>query len=207
MHITLNIIIIALTAIISIYAFYNHEAFGRLTFNAYAIRHRGQGWRFFSYGLIHADWIHLFINMFVLYSFGNAVIKAYHFYFDVKGYMFYLLLYIGGIVFSVLFDYGKHKDDVNYNAVGASGAVSAVLFASILLYPTGSVYVFPIPFPLPSVVFGVLYLVYSAVMARRGIGNIGHNAHFWGAVFGIAFTIALKPFIAVEFWQQIMHLL
>jgi membrane associated rhomboid family serine protease len=207
LHSTLNIIIIALTSIISIYAFYNHEVFGRLTFNAYAIKHHGQGWRFFSYGLIHADWMHLFINMFVLYSFGKAVIDAYHFYFDVKGYMFYLLLYTGGIVFSVLFDYGKHKDDVNYNAVGASGAVSAVLFASILLYPTGSVYVFPIPFPLPSVVFGVLYLVYSAVMARRGIGNIGHNAHFWGAVFGIAFTIALKPFIAVEFWQQIMHLL
>jgi len=202
----MSLIIIIITILISIYAFYNHELFDRFKFNAYAIRHHGQGWRFFSYGLIHADWIHLFINMFVLYSFGKAVIESYLFYFDIKGYLFYLLLYAGGIVFSVLFDYGKHKDDAHYNAVGASGAVSAVLFASILLYPTGSVYLFPIPFPLPSVVFGVIYLVYSAVMARRASDNIGHNAHFWGAIYGIVFTLVLKPGLAIDFWKQIIGL-
>jgi membrane associated rhomboid family serine protease len=200
------LVFIILTSLISIYAFFNQEVFDRLKFNPYAIRHHGQGWRFFTYGLVHADWVHLFINMFVLYSFGKAVIDAYHYYFDIKGYFFFVLLYIGGIVFSVLFDYGKHKEDTYYNAVGASGAVSAVLFASILLYPTGSVYLFPIPFPLPSVVFGVLYLVYSAVMARRGKGNIGHSAHFWGAIFGIAFTVALKPILALSFWNQIQGL-
>ena len=200
------LVFIILTSIISIYAFFNQEVFDRLKFNPYAIRHHGQGWRFFTYGLVHADWVHLFINMFVLYSFGKAVIDAYHYYFDIKGYFFFVLLYVGGIVFSVLFDYGKHKEDAYYNAVGASGAVSAVLFASILLYPTGSVYLFPIPFPLPSVVFGVLYLVYSAVMARRGKGNIGHSAHFWGAIFGIAFTVALKPILALSFWNQIQSL-
>jgi len=202
----LNLAIIIITVIISIYALYNQEVFGRLKFNAYAIRHHGQGWRFFTYGLIHADWVHLFINMFVLYSFGKAVIDAYHFYFDMKGYMFYLLLYVGGIVFSVLFDFGKHKDDMYYNAVGASGAVSAVLFASILLYPTGTVMLFPIPFPLPSVLFGAFYLIYSAVMARRAKDNIGHNAHFWGAVFGIVFTVALKPNLAISFYKQVMGL-
>jgi len=200
------LVFIILTSIISIYAFFNQEVFDRLKFNPYAIRHHGQGWRFFTYGLVHADWVHLFINMFVLYSFGKAVIDAYHYYFDIKGYFFFVLLYVGGIVFSVLFDYGKHKEDAYYNAVGASGAVSSVLFASILLYPTGSVYLFPIPFPLPSVVFGVLYLVYSAVMARRGKGNIGHSAHFWGAIFGIAFTVALKPILALSFWNQIQSL-
>ena len=202
----MNLAIIIITVIISIYALYNQEAFGRLKFNAYAIRHHGEGWRFFTYGLIHADWVHLFINMFVLYSFGKAVIDAYHFYFDMKGYMFYLLLYVGGIVFSVLFDFGKHKDDMYYNAVGASGAVSAVLFASILLYPTGTVMLFPIPFPLPSVLFGAFYLIYSAVMARRAKDNIGHNAHFWGAVFGIVFTVALKPNLAISFYKQVMGL-
>lgn len=203
----MNLAIIILTSLISIYAFYNQEVFGRLKFNAYVIRHHGQGWRFLSYGLIHADWMHLFINMFVLYSFGKAVTDAYHFYFDVKGYLFYLLLYIGGLGFSVLFDYGKHKDDPSYNAVGASGAVSAVLFASILVYPTGSVYLFLIPFPIPSVIFGGIYLIYSAVMARRGTSNVGHSAHFWGAIFGIVFTIALKPALALSFWNQIMNLL
>ena len=202
----MNLAIIIITVIISIYALYNQEVFGRLKFNAYAIRHHGEGWRFFTYGLIHADWVHLFINMFVLYSFGKAVIDAYHFYFDMKGYMFYLLLYVGGIVFSVLFDFGKHKDDMYYNAVGASGAVSAVLFASILLYPTGTVMLFPIPFPLPSVLFGAFYLIYSAVMARRAKDNIGHNAHFWGAVFGIVFTVALKPNLAISFYKQVMGL-
>jgi membrane associated rhomboid family serine protease len=203
----LNLAVIILTSLISIYAFYNQDLFGRLKFNAYAIRHHGQGWRFLSYGLVHADWVHLFINMFVLYSFGKAVIESYLYYFGPKGYLFYLLLYLGGVGFSVLFDYGKHKDDPSYNAVGASGAVSAVLFASILVFPTGSVYLFPIPFPLPSVVFGVFYLVYSAVMARRGTGNIGHNAHFWGAIFGLVFTIALKPLLVASFWKQIMNLL
>lgn len=202
----MNLAVIIITSLISIYAFYNAELFERMKFNAYAIRHHGQGWRFLSYGLIHADWVHLFINMFVLYSFGKAVIEAYRYYFDMKGYFFYVLLYIGGLAFSVLFDYGKHKDDPHYNAVGASGAVSAVLFASILVYPTGSIYLFPIPFPIPSVVFGVIYLVYSAVMARRGTGNIGHNAHFWGAIFGLVFTIALKPLLAVSFLKQIMNL-
>ena len=202
----MSLIIIIITVIISISAFYNRGMFDRFKFNAYAIRHHGEGWRFFTYGLIHADWMHLFINMFVLYSFGNAVIEAFLFYFAAKGYMFYLLLYIGGIVFSVLLDYGKHKDDAYYNAVGASGAVSAVLFASILLHPSGKIMLFPIPFPLPSVVFGVFYLVYSAVMAKRAKDNIGHNAHFLGAVFGIAFTIALKPALAVQFWQEITNL-
>jgi membrane associated rhomboid family serine protease len=202
----MNLAIIILTVLISISAFYNRGMFDRFQFNAYAIRHHGEGWRFFTYGLIHADWIHLGINMFVLYSFGRAVTEAYLFYFDAKGYLFYLLLYLGGIVFSVLFDYGKHKDDMYYNAVGASGAVSAVLFASILLNPASKIMLFPIPFPLPSVVFGIFYLAYSAYMAKRAKDNIGHNAHFWGAVFGIAFTIALKPALAVQFWQEISNL-
>jgi membrane associated rhomboid family serine protease len=200
------IAIIIITSLLSIYAFYNGVFFGRMKFNAYAIRHRGEGWRFFSYGLVHADWVHLFINMFVLYSFGSFVVDAYLFHFATKGYMFYLLLYVGGIVFSVLFDYGKHKEDIYYNAVGASGAVSAVLFASILLHPSGKIMLFPIPFPLPSIIFGIFYLVYSAYMARRAKDNIGHNAHFWGAVYGIVFTIALKPALAVQFWHEIMNL-
>jgi membrane associated rhomboid family serine protease len=202
----LNLALIIITVLVSLLAFYNHEVFDRFKFNAYAIKHHGQAWRFLSYGFIHADWMHLFINMFVLYSFGKVVIEAYLFYFDARGYLFYILLYMGGIVFSVLFDFGKHKDDMYYNAVGASGAVSAVLFSSILLYPTGSLYIFPIPFPLPSVVFGVIYLVYSAVMARRAKDNIGHNAHFWGAVFGLAFTIALKPALVFSFLEQLKSL-
>lgn len=197
--------IIILTSLVSIYAFYQPALFGRLQFNAYSIKHNREAWRFFSYGLLHAGWAHLFINMFVLYSFGNTVLDALNYYFGPKAYLFFSLLYVGGIIFSVLVDFGRHKDDPGYNAVGASGAVSSVVFSSILLYPSGKIYLFPVPFPIPSIVFGMLYLVYSAVMARRGKGNVGHSAHFWGAVYGIVFTIALKPQIVLHFWQQIQR--
>jgi membrane associated rhomboid family serine protease len=199
--------IIAITVIISLVGFNNRELFNRLVFNPYVIRYRREGWRFASYALLHANWAHLFINMFVFYSFGNAVLQYYTspLLFGPKGYLFFILLYLGGTIFSVLFDYRKYRQTPGYNAVGASGAVAAVLFASILLHPTGSIFLFPIPFPIPSIIFGVLYLVYSAVMARRGDDFIGHNAHFWGSVFGIVFTIALRPSLAVDFVEQIIR--
>ena len=203
----LIIIIIAATSIVSLYAFSNEHIFDRLKFNAYAIRHRNEWWRFFSYGLLHAGWGHLLINMFVLYSFGKSVVEGYEILFGNKGYLYFILLYVGGLVFSILVDYGKHKDNPYYNAVGASGSVSAVVFANIILFPSGSLYLFPFPFPIPSVVFGILYLVYSAYMARRGGSTIGHNAHFWGSVYGIVLTLAFKPKLAVMFWEQISGLL
>jgi len=199
----LIIAIIAITVVVSLLAFRNSELAGKMVFSAYAIKHRRESWRFFSYALVHAGWIHLFINMFVLYSFGDAVISGLYYFFGNIAYLYFILLYLGGVGFSVLFDYGKHKDDPNYSAVGASGAVSAVVFSSILLYPTSSLFLFPIPFPIPAVVFGVLYLIYSAYMARRGGDNIGHNAHFWGAIYGLVFTIILKPVLFTRFFEEI----
>ena len=132
--------IIGITVIISVLAFYNPNLSDKLRFNAYAIKHYREGWRFFTYGLVHAGWVHLFINMFVLYSFGSLVEQVFGMLFGTKGLFFFLLLYVGGILFSVLFDFRKYREDPYYNAVGASGAVSAVLFASIIINPTGSVF-------------------------------------------------------------------
>ncbi|MCD4730726.1 MAG: rhomboid family intramembrane serine protease [Bacteroidales bacterium] len=189
----MTIFLIALTVLVSILAFNRRDIFDKLKFNAYYI-HKDKNWyRFVSYGLIHADWTHLLINMFVLYSFGEIVEQLFFYYFEFKGYVFFLLLYIGGIGFSTLFDYGKYKNDIYYNAVGASGAVSAVVFASILLYPAGKIFLFLIPIGIPAPIFGILYLVYSAYSAKKGTGNIGHSAHFWGAIFGIVFTVAINP--------------
>jgi membrane associated rhomboid family serine protease len=199
----LLLIIIISTSVVSIYAFTNMALFDRLKFNAYVIKRENQWWRFFSYGILHAGWGHLLINMFVLFSFGRTVIEGYEILFGAKGYLYFILLYVGGIIFSILIDYGKHKEDPYYNAVGASGAVSAVVFANIILFPSGSLYLFPVPFPIPSIIFGILYLVYSAYMARRAKDNIGHNAHFWGSVYGIILTLALKPKLAILFWEQI----
>jgi membrane associated rhomboid family serine protease len=193
MTLGLNLILIIITVIISFSAFNRPELAERLKFNAYRIRHAGESWRFLTYALVHADWLHLLVNMYVLYAFGRLVEQAFITGFGNIGYLYYGLLYIGGVIFSTLFDFGKNKENPYYNAVGASGAVSAVLFASILLHPFGSIFIFPIPFSIPSWVFGILYIIYSAYMGRRGKDNIGHNAHLWGAIFGLVFTIILIP--------------
>ena len=198
--------IIILTSLVSILAFNNGELMYQLQFNAYKIKHERQGWRFFSYALVHAGWAHLAINMFVLWSFGRIVYTLYGYHFGPTGILYFLLLYVGGIMFSVLFDFGRNKENILYNAVGASGAVSAVVFASIILYPMGGVYLFFIPIEIPSPVFGILYLVYSAYMARRGRDNIGHDAHFWGAIFGVVFTIALKPALFLIFLEELLKI-
>lgn len=189
----ITIIIIAATVIVSLIAFSNRELFHKLAFSAYSIKHSKDSYRFLSYALIHADWIHLLVNMMVLYSFGRIVEAYYGFYFGTKGILYYLLLYLGGTALSTLPSYGKHKDNWNYTAVGASGAVSAVLFASIIFDPMSKIMIFPIPIGIPSILFGPLYLAYSWYMGKKNIDNVGHDVHFWGAIFGFVFTVILKP--------------
>ena len=186
-------IIIGITTLISISAFYRHSIVDKLKFNAWYILHEKEWYRFLSYALVHADWVHLFVNMFVLYSFGDIVNQFYSHYFGNKSILYFLMLYLGGTGFSTLYDFGKYKNNIYYNAVGASGAVAAVVFSSIILYPEGKVFLFFIPIGIPAPVFGILYLVYSAYMARKGSDNIGHSAHFWGSVFGVIYTIAINP--------------
>ena len=201
---SITLIIIIITVLFSLSAFNNRQLFYRMQFNAYQIHHRKEWHRFFSYGLIHADWVHLLINMFVLYSFGRIVEGTFQELFGLKGLLLYALLYFGGVAFSTVFDYRKFKNNVHYNAVGASGAVSAVVFASILIHPLGEIYLFLIPFGIPSFIFGILYLIYSAYMSRRSEGNIGHSAHFWGAVFGFVFTIILEPRLFSRFVESVL---
>jgi membrane associated rhomboid family serine protease len=203
---SVTIIIIAVTVIVSLLAFNNHDIFRRLAFNAYDIKHFRNSYRFLSYALIHADWIHLFINMMVLYSFGRIVEQYYEMLFGFKGILYFILLYIGGTALSTLPSYGKHKDDYSYTAVGASGAVSAVVFTYILFDPLGKLTLFPIPIGIPSIIFGVLYLIYSAYMGKKNIDNVGHDAHFWGAIFGFVFTIILKPELIVRMYSILANI-
>jgi membrane associated rhomboid family serine protease len=201
-----SIIIIAVTVIVSILAFSNHDIFRRLAFNAYDIKHFKNSYRFLSYALIHADWMHLLINMLVLYSFGRLVEEYYQLYFGMKGILYYILLYVGGTALSTLPSYGKHKDDYSYTAVGASGAVSAVVFASIIFAPLSKIYLFPIPIGIPAIIFGVLYLIYSGYMGKKNVDNIGHDAHFWGAIFGFVFTILLKPTLIINLYTTLSNI-
>jgi membrane associated rhomboid family serine protease len=195
--------IIAVTVLISVLSFSNRELYRRLMFNAYDIKHFKNGYRFLSYALVHADWVHLLINMMVLYSFGQAVEAYYGIIFGTKGVLYFILLYVGGVVLSTTPAYGKHKDDYSYSAVGASGAVSAVVFASIVFDPLNRIYLFLIPIGIPSILFGVLYLAYSWYMSKKNVDNIGHDVHFWGAVFGFLFTFALKPSLIVIFLSRL----
>lgn len=199
----LTYLIIGITVLISVLSFGNRDLFSRLTYSPFGIKYNKEGYRFFSYALVHADFMHLAVNMFVLFSFGSMVEYFYTGLFGAKGYLYFALLYLGGIVLSVTPAYNKHKDNPAYSAVGASGAVSAVVFASIILNPLAPIGILFIPFSVPAIIFGTLYLVYSAYMTGKAIDNVGHDAHFWGAVFGIFFTIALKPGLVVEFYQTI----
>ena len=174
-----------------------------LVFNAYQVWHRRQWYRMLSYGLVHAGWGHLIFNMLTLFFFGPVVQKHFSAAFGSEtGPLLFSILYVSAIAVSTVGDLIKNRNNINYNAVGASGAISAILFASILFEPKMGIYIFMIPIPVPGYIFAPLYLLYCWYMARRNIDNIGHTAHFWGAVYGILFPLACKPEIFNHFLSQ-----
>ncbi|GMV28773.1 MAG: rhomboid family intramembrane serine protease [Rhodanobacteraceae bacterium] len=183
-----TLVVIGLTTLVSLIAFNNPRLKQQLILWPPAVRRHNQYWRLLSYGLIHADGMHLFFNMFTLF-FAGRYIEAY---LTLRtGPIGLPLLYLGGLVVSILPSYLKHQNDPNYYSLGASGAVSAVLFAFVLLQPGATIYVFVIP--MPALVFGILYLAYSWYMDRQSRDNINHSAHLWGAGFGLLFMALLEP--------------
>jgi membrane associated rhomboid family serine protease len=202
----LTTIIIIITIIISAAALQNKEVMGKLIFNPYMISHRNEWYRFFSSGFIHADVVHLAVNMIVLYSFGN-VLEAY--YGDIglfaeKGRIYYVILYVSALVFSIMPTYNNHKDNMYYNGLGASGAVSAVMFAVILLDPISPIKLYGV-FGLPGVIYGLLYLYFCYYMNKRGGDNINHSAHAWGAIYGFTFALFIRPSLIADFFQHLIR--
>jgi membrane associated rhomboid family serine protease len=164
-------LLIGITAIVSILAFSNRSMFDKFLFDPYRIYHMKQFHRFFTHGLVHADWMHLIINMFVLLSFGQMVEGTYKLIFGIgKGGYFYVLLYIGALFLSATPSYGKHKNDAWYTAVGASGAVSAIVFASIIMSPLSGIrFIFhSLRYSSISSLEFLYLIVYSAYMSRKG---------------------------------------
>src|SRR3569832_1713378 len=139
---SITIILVVANCIVSLLAFQNTLLRQRFIFNPYVIRQRGQWYRFITSGFIHADWMHLLVNMFVLYSFGQIVEADYADIFDDKGTYYYLLLYFGGLAVSIAPTYAKQKENPGYNALGASGAVASVMFAFILFHPMHNLYLY-----------------------------------------------------------------
>ncbi|TND08438.1 MAG: rhomboid family protein [Bacteroidetes bacterium] len=198
-----TICLIVFTSLLSIQTMKNQSIKYKYMFNAYAIHKRREWWRFFTHGVLHADYQHLIFNMISLAFFGISAELYFTGMFPLYGKLLFLLLYVLGLAASSLYSYSKHKDNMYYNALGASGAVSAVMFSSILMNPTSQIATMYMPVGMPAWVFGIVYLIISSVMARRGQDNIGHDAHFWGGVFGLIFTGIIEPSLVTDFMDKV----
>ena len=210
MDISITLIIIIITVIVSLSAKNKPALYSKLLFNPYQVFHRKEWYRIFSHGLIHdnSNIFHLFFNMYVLYSFGSAAESILINHLNGLGILYYLILYIGGMAVATLPALIKHRDNYSYNSVGASGAVSAVLFATIAFIPfSGGISIMFLPISIPPLVFGILYLAYEYYMKKKGGTNIAHDAHIWGAIFGFLFTLIFVPDAFTNFVSELLSLL
>jgi len=199
-------LIIGITALVSYMAFQNRGLMEKLQFNAARIIHQKQYYRLVSHAFIHVSWSHLAVNMLVLFFFGRNVEYLFQQLFGASSTLFYLLLYLGGILISNAWSLIKHQNDYYYNAVGASGAVSAVLFAHIFMQPMDILYLFMV-LPIPGIVFGIGYLIYSYQMGKKKSDNVAHDAHFLGAIFGFVFPLILRPGLFENFIDKLFSFL
>ena len=204
----MTIIIIIVTSFISFLAFNNKDLFSKLMFNPYQVTHQNEYYRLLTHGFIHADWVHLGVNMLVLYSFGTMV--EYNFkLLEQHGYMHYaniwfVFFYLTAIIISSLTTLIKHQDHEYYNSVGASGAVSAVLFCSIFFAPLSRISLYAI-LPIPGIIFGPIYLIYCQYMSKRNVDNINHEAHLIGAIFGFLFPLLIRFDLINLFTSQLFN--
>ncbi len=205
--------IIVITCIISIAAFKDQnplpysvarpEWFDKFKFNAFMVWHKRDFHRLISSGFVHGGWWHLAFNMLTLYFFGYYVEDVFKWVFGaVAGDVLFAVFYLLAIAIASLSDLFKYREQPYYSAIGASGAVSAVIFAAILFAPKMGIGLFFIPVHIPGFVFGPLYLLYCHYMDKKNIDNIGHSAHFWGAIFGFVFPIILNPTFLKLFINQ-----
>lgn len=180
-----TIAIIAANVMMSLKGFDDRLFFEKYKFNVGGVR-RGEQIRMLSSGFLHVDTTHLLFNMLTLYFFADAVILE-------LGQFNFIIIYIASLIFGNLLSLYFHKEEFWYSAVGASGAVTGVLYAAILLRPDMDLYMFFVPVPIPGYVFGIGYLLYSIYGMKNRIGNIGHDAHFGGAIGGYVVTLVLMP--------------
>jgi membrane associated rhomboid family serine protease len=202
---SITLIIVLITAAVSILAFQQPDLMQKLQFNPYTIKRRNQWHRFLTHGLLHADWMHLIINMLVLYSFGESTVYFFTLYLGSSGTMVFVSMYVLALLFSSISTYRKHQDHHWYNAVGASGAVSAVLFSHVLFSPLTQIYLYGI-LPLPSLLWAALYVGYSVWSSRNSNDNINHEAHLWGALFGLLFTALTCKGVLQTFFFQLQNI-
>ena len=200
-----SIFLIVISVVVSLYAWNHQDKYYKWMMNPYAVVHKQQYFRLITSGFIHNGYVHLLFNMITLYFFGDVIEQILRYYYGGSGIFYFLLLYFLGMVVADIPSIIKHRNNPNYNSLGASGAVSAVVFSSILFNPTAKICVFLPIFCLPGFIFGILFLIYSYYQGRRMADNINHDAHLYGAVFGVLYSIVLEPRVIVNFFDQILN--
>lgn len=209
MQLTVTLIIVIITCLVSIGGFSNQKIIDDLTFHPPSIVRNNQYYRFITHGLIHADFIHLAFNMIALYSFGTQLemVFSHHCFFGGMGKLVYALLYVGGLIVASLPDFFKYRDNYNFRSLGASGAVCAVIFASVLILPKlGIGFAFIPTLSIPGYIFAVLYLGYCIYADKKDQTRINHSAHLWGSLFGLLFIIvAVTAFAQIDVWENLQE--
>jgi membrane associated rhomboid family serine protease len=200
----ITIALIVANCIISFLAFNNNDLMNKLIFHPVTVSQQKQWYRFISSGFLHKDFNHLLFNMITLFFFGGSLEVLFKNYNIAGGAIGYLFFYIAAIIVADLPTYKKEKNNANYYSLGASGAVCAVLFATVLFDPWATLlikFIIPVPF----IVYAVGYLIYSNYMSKKGGDGIGHSAHLWGGLFGIAFMLFAYPHSLQIFLEKVMH--
>ena len=199
-------ITIALTianVIFSLIGFSNSDMVDKTIMWPYRVARENQYIRFITSGFLHADWMHLIFNMFTLFFFGRNL-ELYFSYYGLGGNVSYLALYFLALIVSDIPSYIKHKDNYNYRSLGASGAVSAVVFATIIFSPWSSIYIYG-AVKISATVYAVLYIFYCIYMGKKSGDNVNHDAHLWGSVFGLVFTLILIAYLNAALFTDIIE--
>lgn len=196
-------LIIFLTVAVSAVCFSNRRLFDMFSLKPYEVAHRNQWYRIVTHGFVHGDWVHLLVNMFVFWSFARVVLSFFTAQYKAGMTLTpnakFALLYFGGLVIASAYDVVKRRDNPYFTSVGASGAVSAVVFTSIFYAPLSKIYLMAV-LPMPAIVFGLAYLAFEAYAARRGGDHINHHAHIFGAIYGFIFPVLTGGMKQLDFF-------
>ena len=197
MTLSAGLLIILSVVVVSLMAFSNQELLERLWLIPRLVVRQRQYHRLLTAGWVHGDGAHLLFNMLSLYFFAGSAERA-------LGSVGFVVLYVSAVIIGFVPTVIKHRESLDYRSLGASGAVSAVIFCAIIVNPGLSMYLMFIPIPIPGWLFAIAYLAYSAYSAKRERGNINHDAHFTGAVYGVVMTLVLAPRLVALGWGRLL---